>query len=133
MTSIERNVTTTNETVIKGYDAIRASSDTDMKISYVLKKLGIGAGIKGYGYIKRAVHMVMENPEYTVLVTKWLYPDIAKEFDTSNTAVERLIRRAIQCIDCDDNIKITFLGYAKKTYTNKEFIIAIAELMGFNA
>lgn len=36
----------------------------------------------------------MENPERLLLVTKWLYPDVANRYGTSWKSVERNIRTA---------------------------------------
>ena len=39
-----------------------------------------------------AVYLCMIEPERLLLVTKWLYPDVAKQYKTSWRSVERNIR-----------------------------------------
>ena len=121
------------EMPIHGFSHDTLHENMDMKISYVLRQLGLGFHMKGYTYIKRGVQLALEDADNGILITKYMYPALAKEFNTTSTAVERVIRTAIQGMDCDDSVKSEFLGRVKKTYTNKEFIMAITELIHFNA
>ena len=43
-------------------------------------------------YLVRALQLCAEEPERLLLVTKWLYPDVAKQYGTKWKAVERDIR-----------------------------------------
>lgn len=64
-----------------------------------LKKLLIHMGItpnyKGYGYIISAMRIIFEEPDCLQHVTKELYPEIAKSYQTDWRAVERSIRIAL--------------------------------------
>lgn len=58
----------------------------------LLKRLGVTANYTGFLYTAYAVSLCVEQPERLLVVTKWLYPEVAKQFGTSWKAVERNIR-----------------------------------------
>lgn len=58
----------------------------------VLHRLGVTANYKGFFQLAFAVQLCVENPERLHLVTKLVYPDVAKRYCTSWKAVERNIR-----------------------------------------
>ena len=64
-----------------------------------LKKLLIHMGItpnyKGYGYIVSAMRIIFVEPDCLQHVTKELYPEIAKQYQTDWRAVERSVRSAL--------------------------------------
>ena len=60
-----------------------------------LKKLGITPNYIGFRQTALAIEFVHERPEWLLLVTKCLYPAVAKECGTSWKAVERHIRFVI--------------------------------------
>ena len=69
---------------------------TQTKIKETLFKAGVPAHLKGYHYLKTGIQLVLENPEKIHSITKTLYPEIAKKYDTAPTRVERAIRHAIE-------------------------------------
>lgn len=58
----------------------------------LLCQLGILPNHKGFFQTAYAVSLCMEQQERLLLVTKWLYPDVAEKYDTNWKAVERNIR-----------------------------------------
>ncbi|WP_277998178.1 sporulation initiation factor Spo0A C-terminal domain-containing protein, partial [Bacillus thuringiensis] len=62
----------------------------------VIHEIGVPAHIKGYLYLREAISMVYHDIELLGAITKVLYPDIAKEFNTTASRVERPIRHAIE-------------------------------------
>ena len=58
----------------------------------ILYQLGFSADYTGFFYTSYAVWLSAREPERLLLVTKWLYPDVAKHYGTNWTAVERNIR-----------------------------------------
>lgn len=65
----------------------------------ILKKVGMPPHLSGYNYTQRAIQMCVLNPNYLRgYVTKCLYPEVAKEFDTTPSRVERAIRHAIEAV-----------------------------------
>ncbi len=104
--------------------------DLEGEISVLLSRMGISASIKGYHFIRRAVIMAVEDVEVLVGITKGLYPDIAKQYKTTASKVERAIRHAIESAWKKNGPQVYFetAGYlpAEKP-TNGQFIAALSE------
>ena len=105
----------------------------DEKITEVFLSVGIPAHIKGYHYLREAIRMVFNNPELIGMITKELYPGIARRFDTSPSMVERAIRHAIEVSWTRGKIEninklFGFNVYGKNEKpTNGEFIALVAD------
>lgn len=67
----------------------------NIELCNVLQRLGSTANHTGFFYIISSVSLAAETPERLLLVTKWLYPDVAKLYHTTGMAVERGIRYEI--------------------------------------
>lgn len=67
-------------------------------INKLLFRLGLTANYIGFYQLSYAVELCAEQPERLQLVTKWVYPTVAKHFNTSCAAVERNIRTSIAVI-----------------------------------
>lgn len=107
--------------------------DLEMSITHIMHDIGVPAHIKGYLYLREAISMVYLDIELLGSITKILYPDIAKKFNTTASRVERAIRHAIEVAWNRGNIdSITELfGYtinvSKAKPTNSEFIAMVAD------
>lgn len=73
-----------------------AMSPDELEISLLLQQLGISPRIKGFKYIRQAVVFVRERQDLLNLITKELYPMVAREHDTTPSRVERAMRHAIK-------------------------------------
>ena len=60
----------------------RKTSSLDEKISNIFIKIGIKPHIKGYQYLREGIKMAVEDPAIINKVTKELYPQIGKKFET---------------------------------------------------
>ncbi|MCI9120568.1 MAG: sporulation protein [Oscillibacter sp.] len=58
----------------------------------LLYRLGVTANYTGFFHTAYAVSLCMRQPDRLLLVTKWLYPEVAKRYKTNWKAVERNIR-----------------------------------------
>ena len=58
----------------------------------LLYRLGITANYTGFFHMGYAVKLCCERPERLLMVTKWVYPEVAKHYQTNGRAVERNIR-----------------------------------------
>ena len=67
--------------------------DVASEIYDLLFRLGVTANYAGFFQTASAVHLCTEQPDRLRLVTKWVYPDVAKRYNTNWKAVERNIRR----------------------------------------
>lgn len=66
------------------------------QVTYQMVSLGFQARQKGYRYLREAVCIACMEPSVLASVTKCLYPEVAKYFDTSDKQVERAIRNSIE-------------------------------------
>ncbi len=105
----------------------------DASITSIIHEIGVPAHIKGYMYLREAISMVYNDIELLGSITKVLYPDIAKKFNTTASRVERAIRHAIEVAWSRGNIESisSLFGYTvsmtKAKPTNSEFIAMVAD------
>jgi len=67
----------------------------DKIVSDLLTEIGIPFQMKGNEYLKRAIIMCLKDKENLNMLTKIVYGEIGKSFDTGASAVEKGIRYAI--------------------------------------
>ena len=115
--------------------ATRHSSQTSIEtmVTNIIHEIGVPAHIKGYQYLREAIIIAVEDMDVINAITKVLYPQVAKTFQTTPSRVERAIRHAIEVAwdrgDLDTLQR--FFGYTvsntKGKPTNSEFIALIAD------
>ncbi len=99
----------------------------------VLHQLGVGKSYKGYDYILHGINLISLDESLLHCITKVLYIDIAREYHTSSTCVERNMRKVIEVIwrDAEQNQKLitSIFGtrYSKAKPSNKEFLELLYE------
>ena len=64
----------------------------DFVVRDLLYCLGVTEKYVGFPHTLYAVRLSIQQPERLMLVTKWLYPDVAKQYHTSWQNVEKNIR-----------------------------------------
>lgn len=107
--------------------------ETTQMISDLMLELGIPAHLRGYQFLRSALEMCVEDMELVGSVTKLLYPDLAKRYQTTDTKVERAIRNAIE-VSWDRGNGDLFeelFGYSNSPEynrpTNSEYIAVVAD------
>lgn len=65
-------------------------------VTGIIHEIGVPAHIKGYQYLREAIIMTVQNMDVINAVTKVLYPQVASQFGTTASRVERAIRHAIE-------------------------------------
>ena len=65
------------------------------EVQELLYRLGVTANYTGFFYTSYAVMLSIENMQRLLMVTKWLYPEIARHYHTTCAAVERNIRTVV--------------------------------------
>lgn len=98
----------------------------EMERSVVEKLRRINAPkTKGATYLKEAILMVQREHDILLGVTKLLYPEIAKMYDTTPKCVERAIGHAIECSwnRADKEVWSEVVGKTEVKPTNKEFLM----------
>ena len=109
------------------------SSDLELRVSNILREIGIPAHIKGYTYIRTAIIMTVNNPQIMENVTKVLYPEVAKAYNTTSSRVERAIRHAIEVAWDRGNYRVLeeYFGATiddrRGKPTNSEFVAMLAD------
>lgn len=108
-------------------------ADLDTEITTLLHEIGVPAHIRGYLFIREAIKMVYNRIDILGNITKILYPEIARKFNTTSSRVERAIRHAIEVswvrgnVDSISEIFSYTISYNKAKPTNSEFIAMIAD------
>ncbi len=133
LTDLEKRIydITNRQTEEKNIDFY--NSNVQVSITKMLHELGIPSHIKGYLYIREATNIIFKKPGVIGAITKELYPELAKKFNTTVSRVERAIRHAIEVSWNRGNIDFMeeLFGYSvdidKAKPTNSEFIVTIAD------
>ena len=102
-------------------------------VTNIIHEIGVPAHIKGYQYLREAIIIAVNDMDVINAITKVLYPEVAKNFGTTPSRVERAIRHAIEVAwdrgDLDTLQR--FFGYTvsntKGKPTNSGFIALIAD------
>ena len=103
------------------------------RVTEIIHEIGVPAHIKGYQYLREAIIISVEDMDVINAITKTLYPQVAKTFQTTPSRVERAIRHAIEAAwdRGEIGILIKWFGYTvshnKGKPTNSEFIALIAD------
>ena len=102
-------------------------------VTGIIHEIGVPAHIKGYQYLREAIIIAVGDMDVINAITKVLYPQVAKTFQTTPSRVERAIRHAIEvaCIRGNEEELYKLFGYTvsnnKGKPTNSEFIAMIAD------
>ena len=107
--------------------------DLEVEITSIIHEIGVPAHIKGYMYLRTAIMKTYDNIDILGQVTKVLYPEIARNYNTTSSRVERAIRHAIEVAwnrgntEAIDDIFGYTVSASKSKPTNSEFIAMIAD------
>ncbi len=111
----------------------KGTASIETMVTSIIHEIGVPAHIKGYQYLREAIIIAVNDMDVINAITKVLYPQVAKTFQTTPSRVERAIRHAIEVAwdrgDLDTLQR--FFGYTvsntKGKPTNSEFIALIAD------
>lgn len=130
------SVPTDAEPAVKLSLSDRRVQSLDERLGSLFLTIGIPAHIKGYGFLREAVKMVVAQPDIINRITKELYPGIGKRFGTTASKVERAIRHAIEVAWNRGRIDTLNRAFGCKVCskddkpTNGEFIAMLADKLG---
>jgi two-component system response regulator (stage 0 sporulation protein A) len=116
-------------------DAVQrnAGFNLEAEVTRLIHEVGVPAHIKGYQYLRDAIQMCVRDMDMLNSITKILYPEIAKKYNTTASRVERAIRHAIEVAwnRCNPESVEELFGYTinscKGKPTNSEFIAMISD------
>ena len=91
----------------------------------ILDSLGASKSYTGYDYVVYGIQLMLEDKECVTCITKSLYLDIARHYNTTWNCVEKNIRTVVNAIWDSGNAelreKVFGRSKKKKRPTNKEF------------
>ena len=122
-------------TVSRPAPVTRTEPSLEAVVTDIIHEIGVPAHIKGYQYLREAIILTIQDMDVINAVTKVLYPEVAKKFNTTPSRVERAIRHAIEVAWDRGDIETLqkFFGYTvsniKGKPTNSEFIAMIADCL----
>ena len=109
------------------------NASLESQVTAIIHEVGVPAHIKGYQYLREAIIIAVNDMDVINAVTKVLYPEVAKRFNTTPSRVERAIRHAIEVAWDRGDLETLqkYFGYTvsntKGKPTNSEFIAMIAD------
>ena len=109
------------------------TASLESQVTAIIHEVGVPAHIKGYQYLRESIIIAVNDMDVINAVTKVLYPEVAKRFNTTPSRVERAIRHAIEVAWDRGDLETLqkYFGYtvsnAKGKPTNSEFIAMIAD------
>ena len=132
---VEENALLDRMRALFGRDLPEERHPVELKnlVTSVIHEIGVPAHIKGYQYLREAIMIAVDDMDVINAVTKVLYPEVAKRFNTTPSRVERAIRHAIEVAWDRGDLETLqkYFGYtvsnAKGKPTNSEFIAMIAD------
>lgn len=110
-------------------------TDLNIEVSLILREIGVPAHVKGYQYLREAIMLSVKDISMINMVTKCLYPEVARRYHSTASRVERSIRHAIEIAWNRGELSILqkFFGhpitYMHSKPTNSEFIAMIADYL----
>ena len=75
---------------------IPGNQSIESLVTGIIHEIGVPAHIKGYQYLREAIIIAVNDMDVINAITKVLYPQVAKTFQTTPSRVERAIRHAIE-------------------------------------
>lgn len=121
--------------VSAGIKAVPSADNVQAKVTQIMRDVGVPAHIKGYQYMRDAILMAVKDKEIISAVTKRLYPELAKNYKTTPSRVERAIRHAIEVawnrgrVDTINDLFGYTINTRKGKPTNSEFIAMVADTL----
>lgn len=122
----------TKRSEINGIDYVSKNQLQEI-VTKIIHEVGVPAHIKGYQYLREAIVLSVLDMDMLNSITKSLYPEIAKRYQTSPSRVERAIRHAIEVawgrgkMDTIDELFGYTINNGKGKPTNSEFIALITD------
>ena len=104
------------------------------RVTNILLDIGVPANLRGFHYLRYGVLLAYDNfKNATNGATKFLYPGIAGEFDTTATRVERAMRHSIEVAfdEMRGENAAKYFGRAASAksgkVTNMQFVMILAD------
>ena len=110
------------------------ADELEQRIEQLLLNTGMPTHIKGFRYTVTGIRLILEDPEMADGITKWLYPTIARIYNSTPCRVDRGIRHGIEVAWGRGDLNQLY-AYFRNTVdcrrgkpTNSEFLTRMAYL-----
>lgn len=106
----------------------KAAYNNTKEIQEVLLQIGMPANLLGFAYFTRAIQVALDNPDALQHLMKILYAEVAEEYHSTPSRVERTMRNAIEVawtygdLDYIDHLFRNSVNPLKGQPTNSQFI-----------
>lgn len=133
--SLQGTTKITDVRKVNPYETVKTAPKNTLEeaVTEMIHDVGVPAHIKGYQYLRDAIIMSVLDMDMLNSVTKVLYPEVAKKYQTTPSRVERAIRHAIEVAWSRGKVETIeeMFGYTvsvgKGKPTNSEFIALITD------
>lgn len=133
--NLKTDVRRVNTKLVTPYEKVPEKPQQNLEevVTSMIHDVGVPAHIKGYQYLREAILMSVNDMDMLNSVTKILYPEVAKKYQTTPSRVERAIRHAIEVAWSRGKVETIeeMFGYTvsvgKGKPTNSEFIALITD------
>ena len=85
----------------------------------ILDSFGVNRSYTGHGYVVYGLLLIIEDPERLELITKSLYLNIAKHYNTNWSCVEKNIRTIVNCVWDSHNTQLLEIIFNKSNRDKK--------------
>lgn len=103
----------------------------DTRIHNLLQYLGITQQYHGYFQMTAALQLCLEQPERLTLVTKMIYPDVAKKYNTRWQCVEKNLRTVVNIVWTKNPFRLENINHSKllKKPSVTQFLLIVLNYM----
>lgn len=110
--------------------------DNIPEVAYdILNNIGIPSHLKGYNYMADAITIAANDPTKLDAITKVLYPEVAKDFGTTPSRVERAMRHSIEVVFSNTDLQVLYkyfgnsISTMKGKVTNSQFVATLSRVV----
>lgn len=79
-----------------GEKGVNGLDDQNLRLHELVRSLGLSRSYAGYKYLVYALELLREEPERLELVTKGIYPEVARRFGVTFGGVDKGLRTAAE-------------------------------------
>ncbi len=126
-------IDTLQQGVMTQMQSMDFGQDLEKQVTKLFQQIGIPAHVKGYHYLREAVLLTVNNTGILKAVTKELYPEIARRYNSTPSRVERAMRNAIElawnrgAVDVLDELFGCSISPERGRPSNSEFIAWVTD------
>lgn len=108
-------------------------------VTDLLHTLGVPSHLRGFKYIRDGILLIYNSNHPIPYITKEIYPELSRKYDTTPSRIERAIRNAIEVswnrgdVDLMDELFGNSLNLNRDKPSNAEYLSTISDRLKVNA